>query len=88
MNDPELERLLSENRRRRRRAVVIFASIVGVVFVGLFVLLYFAQGREERACRARGGSYDCKTTTGVGIGVDGKPGTVMMTTCECSVAEK
>ena len=56
--------------------------------VALFILLYSAQDREERACRARGGSYDCKTSTGIGIGADGKTGTVMMTTCECSVSEK
>jgi hypothetical protein len=86
--DGALEQLLSENRRKRRRAVTIFAVAAGIVFVVLFVLLYFAQDREERACRARGGSYDCKTSTGIDIGVDGKPGTVMMTTCECSVAGK
>jgi hypothetical protein len=86
--DDGLERILSDNRKKRRRAVTIFAVAAGIVFVVLFILLYFAQDREERACRARGGSYDCKTSTGIGIGADGKTGTVMMTTCECSVAGK
>lgn len=67
---------------------MIFAAVATAVLVVLFVVLYFVQSREERACRARGGSYDCKTQTGIGIGADGKAGTVMVTNCECSVAEK
>lgn len=86
--DAELERLLADNRRKRRKAVVVFASVAAAIFVVLFVLLYIVQSREERACHARGGSYDCKTVTSTGIGVDGKPGVFTTTICECSVAEK
>lgn len=84
MSDDLVREILEESRRKQARAIALFVGILLASAIVAGLLLYVNEDHEERDCRARGGAYECKTTNGFGVGLDGKSGVVTVTSCECS----